>query len=294
MIYQNTGPSGGKLAFLLGCSVKMPHGNQRYAADRWSQETTRDGVLPIHINYGCAKKFLPEGCINYNSEDVQDKVYCFGIFDQHKIPHPKIITDPANYDNFFLGRKNNSSQGNGITRFKPRSENWNKRGCDFFVEYIDVEKEFRVHVIKGMAVIEFNKDFSKCRDFIHSKQFGSKLHFGKLDHPQRYDILDASIKAVHACGLDYGAVDIISEKETGRWMILEVNSAPSLAHEIGYIYAEHFARLLDVKINKWWEITGTGEIIDNRKVLETCIFKPYSEQQPPVKKKKPLFWRRRI
>lgn len=275
-VYQNTGPSGGKLAFLLGCSVKMPHDNQnRY--EKWSREEKRDGILPMAINYGCKKEKLPKSlnasnCLNFNSQDVGDKVKCFEIFDAFHIPHPQVITDPANYDGFFLGRKNNSSQGNGITKFKPRSENWNKRGSDFFVEYIEVAKEFRVHVFKGHVICEFNKDFTACKDFIHSKQFGSKLKFGPLDHPDRFGIIDASIKAIHGCGLDYGAVDIISDIND-KWYILEVNSAPSMAHTIGFLYAERIAHFFNIELNKWWTINQDGTFTDNRKTLKDFTWK---------------------
>lgn len=292
MIFQQTGPSGGKLASLLNCSVKMPYNNSGY--EKWCRPTERKGILPIAINYGCDKAHLPKSlnasnCLNYNSEDVGDKVKCFEIFDTLGIPHPQLVTDPANFDAPFLGRKNKSSQGNGITKFKPKSENWNKYKCDFFVEYIEVAQEFRVHVFKGQVVCEFNKDFSECKQFIHSKQFGSKLVFGKLNHPARFDIIDASIKALHGCGLDYGAIDIISDAN-GKWYILEVNSAPSMAHTIGFLYVEKFCHCYGYTIEKFWTVTQEGKIIDNRKTLEN--FK-WSEKDPNVvveKKTKKRLW----
>ena len=270
LVYQISGPSGGKLAFLLNCSVKMPYGNEGY--ENWSCSKERDGILPMAINYGCDRKHLPEtlnqsNCLNYNSEDTGDKVKCFEIFERLGIPYPKLVTDPANFDAPFLGRENKSSQGRGITKFKPKSENWNNYGCDFFVEYIKVAQEFRVHVFKGQVVCEFNKDFSNCDGFIHSKNFGSKLVFGRLNHPARFDIIDASIKALHGCGLDYGAVDIIADAN-GKWYVLEVNSAPSMAHSIGYLYAEKIAHFLGYKIEKFWTIKDDGKFVDNRRVLE--------------------------
>ena len=289
MIMQVSGPSGGKLAFLLNCSLKMPYGNQdRYSA--WNKETDREGILPMAINYGCEKSKLPKSlntsnCLNYNSEDVGDKVKCFEIFDSLNIPHPALIIDPANYDAPFLGRKNKSSQGNGITKFKPKSENWNKYGCDFFVEYIEVVKEFRVHIFRGQIICEFNKDFSHCKQFIHSKQFGSKLVFGKLDSPYRYDIIDASIKALHGCGLDYGAVDIIAD-ENGKWYILEVNSAPSMAHTIGFLYAERFSQYFNYPIDVFWTIDQSGKLTDHRKTLEKFKWSEIDPNKVENKKKK--------
>ena len=167
----------------------------------------------------------------------------------------------------FLGRQNNSSQGNGITKFRVNSPNLDKIKCDFYVEYIEVVKEFRVHIFKGHTICEFNKDFSKCEKFIHSKQFGSKLVYGKIDHPDRDNIVKASTMAINACLLDYGAVDIICDANN-KWYILEVNSAPSMAHSIGFLYAERIAHYYNIPIDVWWEIDKSGKVIDNRNILK--------------------------
>ena len=266
MIYSVNGPSGGKLAHLLKCTVLHPDMGWNRFYGEWGRDKVRETTIPMVINYGVKKEILiknnvdPNNCLNYNSEDVADKLKCFEIFDQYNIPHPKVITDPANYEGVFLGRKNHSSQGNGIERFEPKSEDWDKKGSDFFVEYIEVEKEFRVHVIRG-ATMEFNKDISKCTNFIHSKQYGSKLHFGALDHPDRFKIVNYSIQAVKACGLDYGAVDIIVEKGTGRWLVLEVNSAPSLANSFGYYYAQLLNHQYGLGLKFDWYINKDHQVI---------------------------------
>ena len=49
--------------------------------------------------------------------------------------------------------------------------------------------------------------------------------------------VDMCVKAVSALGLDYGAVDIMWSSDTGKWSILEVNTAPSMGNpEEGHSY----------------------------------------------------------
>jgi len=285
------GPSGGKLAYALKTSVVFPGPNGDNAdedAPEWEKNKEREFELPVAINYGVLQANLPQelnndNCLNYYSSRARDKVRCFKVFQEYGIPHPKLISNPANYPKPFLGRRNKGSQGNGITKFRPNSPNWNnpKFKSDFFVEYIDIEKEFRVHVIKGLPICEFNKDFNDCPQFIHSGQFGAKLMFGAIDHPQRMDIINASVVALDRVGLDFGAVDICSERGTGKWYILEINSAPCLAHEIGYLYAENLSNLLGFKLKKWWKVTSTGQVIDYKETVKLAtrrkVAKPIEE-----------------
>lgn len=251
MIYQNTGPSGGKLAHLLGCSVRMPYKNQdRYS--NWNKEVVRDRIIPP-INYGCEMKYVPLECMNYHSELTKDKLYCFGIFEAAGIPYPKLI-NPEKYDKPFLGRKNNSSKGEGIVKYKAGSENWKKNKHDFYVEFINGVSEHRVYVWGNHIVAEANKDMSKNRHpFIKNFTNGSKLEVGYIKHPKRLNILDDCIAAVKYCGLDFGAIDIIID-DNNNYKILEVNSSPSFANIWGYLFAEHINRIFNLGINFEWTI----------------------------------------
>lgn len=260
MIWQNTGPSGSKLAEILDCSVKMPHYGTQDRYNRLHCERKGSTVLPP-INYGCAMKYIPLDSVNFNSCIIKDKLYAFKIFDALNIKYPRLIENPEDYDDFFVGRKNNSSQGRGIVKFKPKSKKWNQYGCDFFVEYIKGKKEMRVHVWGNDILLELNKDFTNNRDtFIRNYNNGSKLVPGCINHPKRNEILQACKDAINYCGLDYGAVDIIVD-EKDDWYFLEVNSAPKLSWFYAYIYAEHINKIFNLDIQfkhyiDWNELTA--------------------------------------
>jgi len=273
MIYSvGGGPSGGKLAFLLGDSVFFPRGEKRFGLG-WERNVIRDGQLSTNINYGVKKEHLPEhvnewNCLNYHSENAQDKLFCFKKFDELGIPYPKIINPEEHYKNgSILGRKNFSSKGDGIVRYLKDSEKWREKQHDYFCEFIYVEAEARVHVFRGMVICEQRKDFGDNPHFIHNTKNGSKLFRSPINHPERWKILKACCDAVKAVGLDYGAVDILFEKETGRWLFAEVNSAPSFAAGTGYLYATRIAHHLNVGINVWWSFDKESNWIDNREHL---------------------------
>lgn len=250
MIYQNTGPSGGKVAYLLNTSVRMPYGNSDNS--NWNREFNRENKIPP-VNFGCARKYIPLDSINYNSEDVQDKLFCFSVFEAAGINYPKLI-NPENYkDKPFLGRKNKSSKGKGIIKYKSNSETWKIHNNDFYVEFLNITHEFRVHVWGEHILIELNKDFSNNNGFIHNFDNGSKLVPGYLKHNRRDELLKMSIDAIKYCGLDFGAVDLAAT-EDGNIYCLEVNSSPSLAHTFGYIYALHMRRIFNLNIEFDWYI----------------------------------------
>jgi glutathione synthase/RimK-type ligase-like ATP-grasp enzyme len=60
-------------------------------------------------------------------------------------------------------------------------------------------------------------------------------YFRKVNHlEEKIPVLmgiEVAMNAVIACGLDFGAVDVIYDSETKQWNVLEVNTAPALMRE---------------------------------------------------------------
>lgn len=110
----------------------------------------------------------------------------------------------------------------------------NENPAPLYVEYIKKKYEYRVHVIGGVAVDVQRK--ARNRDvpddevnwkvqnlaggFIYARNEG-------LAFEER--MLDLAVRAVEACELDFGAVDIIYSKQRDKYYVLEVNTAPGLA-----------------------------------------------------------------
>lgn len=122
-----------------------------------------------------------------------------------------------------------------------------------YTQYVPKKQEYRVHVVNG-KVIDIQRKARKqdvadenvnwkIRNmdggFIYARDFKPE------DLPAAIPVY--AVKAVAACGLDFGAVDIIFNDKQQRAYVLEVNTAPGLQgttleayvgafKELGYIF----------------------------------------------------------
>lgn len=102
-----------------------------------------------------------------------------------------------------------------------------------YVQYMKKKEEYRVHVMKGTAFHVQRK--ARTRD-VPDEQVNWQvrnlangfIYQINLTENVPQDVLDQSVKAVNALGLDFGAVDVIYHRDTGA-TVLEVNTACGLA-----------------------------------------------------------------
>ena len=146
-----------------------------------------------------------------------------------------------------LGRDlDKGSQGKGITVYE--------RGAVvgehlFYVRYMQKEREFRVHVVKGTVIFVQEKLKKKevgdvGNKYVRSHRYGWCFAFKHLDDkPAPKAVLDIGVAAVRALGLDFGAVDIAWSERSGA-TVLEVNTAPGIEESSLVAYADAFQRLL--------------------------------------------------
>lgn len=121
--------------------------------------------------------------------------------------------------------------GEGIVLLTPADR---LQGAPLYTQYVPKKQEYRVHVVDGKVIdiqrkarkqeVPDEKVNWKIRNmdggFIYARDFEP------ADLP--VEISDYAIKAVAACGLDFGAVDIIYNDKQKRAYVLEVNTAPGL------------------------------------------------------------------
>lgn len=103
-----------------------------------------------------------------------------------------------------------------------------------YTQYVPKKQEYRVHVFQG-NVIDIQRKARKTEvpdgdvnwkirnlagGFIYARDFAPE------DVPAGLELFATT--AVEACGLDFGAVDIIHNQQQGRCYVLEVNTAPGL------------------------------------------------------------------
>ena len=109
------------------------------------------------------------------------------------------------------------------------------------------QQEYRVHVFRELGVIDVQQ---KRRDtsvpeeernsYIRNHDAGWVFCRENVQPPQA--VLNASVDAVLALGLDFGAVDIGFHNNIGP-CIYEINTAPGLEGQTLVNYAQAFKRL---------------------------------------------------
>lgn len=117
---------------------------------------------------------------------------------------------------------------------------------DYFVEYIPTDLEYRMHVVDGEVIAVHEKRLRSEEDnhpFIRNHETGWVFVEPRAERPP--DSL--AIDAVGALGMDFGAVDVVREEETGDHYVLEVNSAPSLEEANLERYGEALADMVGIE-----------------------------------------------
>jgi len=120
---------------------------------------------------------------------------------------------------------------------------------DFYTPYIRSTRELRIHVV-GDKVVRIQGKYldhpELDRDgLIRNHAHGYRFRSPRLElRPQRRQ---QAISAVTACGLDFGAVDMLLQEGGGASYILEVNTAPSCSPLTARCYAGELALLIERK-----------------------------------------------
>jgi len=106
-----------------------------------------------------------------------------------------------------------------------------EEGAEYFIKYIPIKQEWRVHVIAGEVAFvqrKYNQD-RVCTGFMGIQGFRNHWHKQVLSPQEAGDaVCEQGIKAVQALGLDFGGVDVIISIEDNLPYVLEVNSGPAL------------------------------------------------------------------
>jgi D-alanine-D-alanine ligase-like ATP-grasp enzyme len=123
-----------------------------------------------------------------------------------------------------------------------------------FEEYFNGSREYRFHVsIEGVFLtwrkLRRNDTPNEQRWFFNNQtcNWVSEQH-ELYNKPKTYDeICNECLKALNSVGLDIGACDVRVNKE-GEFIIVEINSAPSMAEQTTIAYKAELTKLITNKI----------------------------------------------
>lgn len=110
-----------------------------------------------------------------------------------------------------------------------------------YTKAIHKAHEYRVHVFKG-RIIDFTKkkrrSDTECNPYIKNASGGWVFCRDNLSLPER--VIEESIKAIAALGLDFGALDVAYKERDNKAYVLEVNTSPGLEGTTLVKYIEAF------------------------------------------------------
>ena len=111
--------------------------------------------------------------------------------------------------------------------FEPKEVPWRIRsGWDWFSSYIPTKTEYRVWVYRGECLDVYEKVMNRPDSYKYiGRNFRNGFDFEPCVKPK--DAVSQGVQAIHALGLDFGAVDML-RGEDGKIYVLEVNTAPGV------------------------------------------------------------------
>lgn len=147
--------------------------------------------------------------------------------------------------------------GDGIIIYEDQTD-WvnNPNTLPLYVQYIRKKDEYRVHVV-GESVVDVRRKALKSDKKPSSSKVWKvrNLKNGFVYVKEGLDVPDQvyqqALKAIKACGLDFGAVDIIWNNFQQKAYVLEINTAPGLEGSTIDNYAAGFSMFLKENTNKF-------------------------------------------
>ena len=203
------------------------------------------------INWGSAA--LPKGfkALNAHTGIASNKTQAFIALTKAGVKVPKYTAskDDAKEwlqkgERVFARKLLSSHSGKGIVNLKGDVE---VPDAPLYVQYVQKNAEFRVHATKDKAFLVQQK---RQREGVEPKdKFIRSWHNGyvfvKNNVEEAPGIHELAVASVRACGLDFGAVDIIRGKKDGELYVLEVNTAPGVDNMQAKVYTEALGGLIN-------------------------------------------------
>lgn len=207
------------------------------------------------INWGCAVPLsvLKQPSKVYNQPwavaQASNKLKAFVKFAEAGVPTPMFTTDKTVAESWshtvFARTKLTGHSGDGIIVI-PKGEDF--VDAPLYTFYIFKEREYRVHVVNGKVIDTQRKIRDMSKEVlswkIRSHENGFMFARGGISRDKARE--KVCIDAIKALGLDFGAVDVIQDKD-GQYYVLEVNTAPGLEGQTINSYQEAFLELAGFK-----------------------------------------------
>lgn len=213
--YIAVAPVGSKFAKALQTSLKEKVVNNVY---RLLPQRLRPGVSSFTV-----------------TQRVLNKVEQFTRFSASNVCCPKFAFNEQGAralecKTLFARTLINATNGRGIVEFEGNAVQYPR--APLYTEYIPKKAEYRFHVFAGQVIdiqqkkkkVGFDEDARNTR--VRNLHNGYVYTRDGIAPPD--GSADLAIRAVAACGYQYGAVDMVYNEKRNQCFVLEVNSRPGI------------------------------------------------------------------
>jgi glutathione synthase/RimK-type ligase-like ATP-grasp enzyme len=176
-----------------------------------------------------------------------NKLLSFQALAAANVPIPAFAADRSSVSwegTTVVRHKLTGHSGEGIEIVEPGTE---LPAAPLYVEYVKKEDEYRVHIIGESITTVQRKARDKSNENpnwqVRNHANGFVFVREGVDPPAC--VRDAATGAIAALGLDFGAVDVIYNRKSGKAYVLEVNTAPGMEGTTIQEYADGFRALLE-------------------------------------------------
>lgn len=244
---------------ILTYSGKSKVGAQAIADESDDIELSRSGRGDVNWGRNRANTQLNPDISNCTNKRVMRE-----LFAKHGVPMPKLIEPtlafgPWSDNKPVVGRPDQHTKGRGFWLCRNAMQvsrammgTRRKKAATHFMEYVEADYEYRVHIFKGKSIRISQKVFFQDPDtgVVDKSTYYTGKPKGDIKAVRK-----AAKQAVAALGLDFGAVDILARDEyeiqygsnqlVTRAYVLEVNAAPGLGGSMPALYAKVFQEWYD-------------------------------------------------
>ncbi len=190
--------------------------------------------------------YVPKKVINKQKavNKAVNKLDAIKLFNQHGVRTAKFATHVP-----CVGRSSFHTQGQDFWLcWQPdHMITATMEGAEYFIEYIPIKQEYRVHVMDG-KVSFLQRKYEKDRissAFMGVQGFRNNWHKSIYKGEPAQEIIDTAINSVGVLGLDFGGVDILINMKDNLPYVAEVNTGPALpTPEVRKFYVDYFKEKL--------------------------------------------------
>lgn len=221
---------------------------------RRTGSTYRPRAGDLVVNWGSTEcpSFAPARMLN-NPDSVSravNKTTCLSILRTAQVPTVEWTQERSVAERWlrnstvFVRQQTSASRGRGIL-VRTNSDGLGPLPeARLYTRHFNGRYEYRVHVVRGEVIDVQQKKRRRgaARNLVRSYANGYVYCRGGVEAPE--SVKQASLDAVRALGLDFGAVDILC-KQDGTCAVLEVNTAPGIEGTTVEKYAEAIRRAAD-------------------------------------------------